>query len=94
MRQRTPMHGCTRITGRQPGRSRSRSFAPGANHLIAGIGEALERYASPLAAQAVAVLVGTLGDAALPVQTADGREPALRTARIDRGSRSLNRTAI
>jgi len=38
------------------------SFAPAAEYLVAGIREALDRYAAPVAARAALVLAGTLGD--------------------------------
>jgi len=37
-------------------------FAPAAEYLVAGIREALDRYAAPVAARAVSVLAGALGD--------------------------------
>ncbi len=38
------------------------SFAPAGDYLVAGIREAIDRYAAPVAARAVSVLVGALGD--------------------------------
>jgi predicted NBD/HSP70 family sugar kinase len=38
------------------------SFAPAADHVVRGIREALDRYAAPVAAQAVSVRAGALGD--------------------------------
>jgi len=37
-------------------------FAPAAEYLVAGIREAVDRYAAPVAARAVSVLAGVLGD--------------------------------
>jgi predicted NBD/HSP70 family sugar kinase len=38
------------------------SFAPAAEYLVAGIRDAIDRYAAPVAASAVSVLAGVLGD--------------------------------
>ncbi len=52
------------------------SFAPAAEYLVAGIREALDRYAAPVAARAVSVLAGALGDdAELLGATALARSP-------------------
>jgi predicted NBD/HSP70 family sugar kinase len=53
------------------------SFAPAAEYLVAGIRETLDRYAAPVAARAVSVLPGALGDdAELLGAAALARSPA------------------
>jgi predicted NBD/HSP70 family sugar kinase len=53
------------------------SFAPAAEYLVAGIRETLDRYAAPVAAHAVSVLPGALGeDAELLGAAALARAPA------------------
>jgi predicted NBD/HSP70 family sugar kinase len=52
------------------------SFAPAAEYLVAGIRETLDRYAAPVAAKAVSVLPGSLGeDAELLGAAALARSP-------------------
>lgn len=57
------------------------AFAPAAEYLVAGIREALDRYAAPVAARAVSVLGGALGDdaeligAAALARSLDGASP-------------------
>jgi predicted NBD/HSP70 family sugar kinase len=40
------------------------SFAPAVDHVVAGIRETVDRYAAPVAAEAVSVIAGTLGEEA------------------------------